>query len=362
MIASLLFVHKKSNRGQYRYKNIGSEMMNQKLGKQTVCFSTPPVIMAHAAVVGAKEGQGPLKEAFDMIVSDDKMGQESWDLAEGAFQKTAVEIVLKKAGLQPDGIDYVLSGDLQNQCVATHYGLRYTGIPFFGLYGACSTMAESLSLGSLLIGGGYAEKTLCLTSSHFCSAEKQFRNPLEYGGQRTPTAQWTVTGSGAAVLSATGTGAKITHVTTGRIVDGGVTDINNMGAAMAPAAIDTLTAHFKDTGFKPTDYDLILTGDLGIIGSEILCDLMGKDGYNIDGIHNDCGKLIYDIEEQDVHAGGSGCGCCATVLCGHILRELEKGKYNRILVMATGALMNPLTVEQGESIPAIAHAVAISKE
>lgn len=343
-------------------KKTGCDNMNKKLGKQTVEFGVPPIISAHAAVVGAKEGQGPLKNDFDMIVSDDKMGQDSWDLAEGAFQKTVVEIVLKKDNLKAEKIDYILSGDLQNQCVATHYGLRETNIPFLGLYGACSTMTESLSVGSMLIGGGYAERVVCLTSSHFCSAEKQFRTPLEYGGQRTPTAQWTVTGSGAALLTSSGNGLKITHITTGKIVDGGVTDINNMGAAMVPAALDTLVSHFKDTGFKPTDYDLILTGDLGTIGSEILCDLIKDEGYSIDAIHNDCGMMMFDIKTQDVHAGGSGCGCCASVLCGHILKEMERGKYNRILVMATGALMNPQMVNQGESIPAIAHAVAISKE
>ncbi|MGN0181983.1 MAG: stage V sporulation protein AD, partial [Candidatus Ornithomonoglobus sp.] len=203
------------------------------------------------------------------------------------------------------------------------------------------------------------KKTLCLTSSHFCSAEKQYRNPLEYGGQRTPSAQWTVTGSGAVILSSAGKGPVITHVTTGRIIDRGVTDISNMGAAMAPAAIDTLVSHFRDTGFKPSDYDLILTGDLGTIGSEILCELIKKEGYDLEGRHRDCGKMIYDIEEQDVHAGASGCGCCAAVLCGHILKKMERGKYRRILVAATGALMNPLTVEQGESIPSISHAVAI---
>jgi stage V sporulation protein AD len=334
-------------------------MVNQKLGKQTVVFSAPPIIISHAAVVGAKEGEGPLRDDFDMIVSDDKMGQKSWDLAEGMFQKTAASLVLKKAELKNDDIEYVLSGDLQNQCVATHYGLRDTNIPFFGLYGACSTMVESLSLGAMLIGGGYASKVMSITSSHFCSAEKQYRNPLEYGGQRTPSAQWTVTGSGAAVLSKSGNGPRITHVTTGKIVDMGVKDISNMGAAMAPAAIDTISTHFKDTGFSPEDYDAIFTGDLGTVGSEILCDLIKNEGYNIDKIHNDCGVMMYDIEQQDVHAGASGCGCCATVLCGHILREMAKGKYKRILVAATGALMNPLTVEQGESIPAISHAVAI---
>lgn len=334
-------------------------MVNQKLGKQTVVFSAPPIIISHAAVVGAKEGEGPLRDDFDMIVSDDKMGQKSWDLAEGMFQKTAASLVLKKAELKNDDIEYVLSGDLQNQCVATHYGLRDTNIPFFGLYGACSTMVESLSLGAMLIGGGYASKVMSITSSHFCSAEKQYRNPLEYGGQRTPSAQWTVTGSGAAVLSERGNGPRITHVTTGKIVDMGVKDISNMGAAMAPAAIDTISTHFKDTGFSPEDYDAIFTGDLGTVGSEILCDLIKNEGYNIDKIHNDCGVMMYDIEQQDVHAGASGCGCCATVLCGHILRKMAKGKYKRILVAATGALMNPLTVEQGESIPAISHAVAI---
>ena len=334
--------------------------MNQKLGNQTVRFGISPYIISRASVVGTKEGEGPLKDTFDMIVSDDKMGQVSWDLAEGAFQKTAVEIALKKAGLGNKDIEYILSGDLQNQCAATHYGLRETNIPFLGLYGACSTMVESLSVGSMIICGGYAERVVCLTSSHFCSAEKQYRNPLEYGGQRTPTAQWTATASGAAILAKEGIGPRITHITTGKIVDKGITDVSNMGAAMAPAALDTITAHFKDTGRTPEDYDLILTGDLGVTGSEILCELIKKDGYDIEKKHNDCGKMLYNIESQDVHAGGSGCGCCASVLCGHILTELEKGNYKNILVAATGALMNPLTVLQGESIPTISHAIAIT--
>lgn len=334
--------------------------MNQKLGNQTVRFGISPYIISRASVVGAKEGEGPLKSTFDMVVSDDKMGQKSWDLAEGAFQKTAVEIALKKANLKNTDIEYILSGDLQNQCAATHYGLRETNIPFLGLYGACSTMVESLSVGSMIICGGYASRVVCLTSSHFCSAEKQYRNPLEYGGQRTPTAQWTATASGAAVVAKDGNGPRITHITTGKIVDKGITDVSNMGAAMAPAALDTITAHFKDTGRTPDDYDLILTGDLGVTGSEILCELIKKEGYDISGKHNDCGKMLYDIDEQDVHAGGSGCGCCASVLCGHILNELEKGTYKNILVAATGALMNPLTVLQGESIPTISHAVSIT--
>lgn len=334
--------------------------MNQKLGKQTVVFGEPPRIISHSSVVGAKEGEGPLAADFDMIVSDDKMGKPSWDLAEGAFQTEAVRLALKKAGLENSDIDCAFSGDLQNQCAAAHYGLRGTGIPFYGLYGACSTMIESLSMGALFVAAGFAERALCVTSSHFCSAEKQYRNPLEYGGQRAPSAQWTVTAGGAAIVALSGAGyAAVTRVTTGRIVDKGITDISNMGAAMAPAAADTLAAHFRDTGFKPSDYDLILTGDLGTVGSSLLRGLMEREGYDLGAVHNDCGKMIYDMEKQDVHAGASGCGCCAAVLCGHILKEMERGAYRKILVAATGALMNPLTVEQGESIPAISHAVSI---
>ncbi len=333
--------------------------MNSRLGEQTVIIREPVYILSHAAVVGEKEGEGPLKHSFDMVVSDDKMGQKSWDLAEGMFQKTVLEIAIKKANLKNSEINYVLSGDLQNQCVATHYGLREAEIPFLGLYGACSTMVESLSVGAMLISGGFANKTACLTSSHFCSAEKQYRTPLEYGGQRTPTAQWTATASGAAILSSTGSGPRITHVTTGKITDKGVTDISNMGAAMAPAALDTLVAHFKETNFTPDDYDLIVTGDLGIIGSDILRDLIKKEGYDIYKNHIDCGMILYDIEKQDVHAGASGCGCCASVLCGHLLKEMEMGKYKNILVAATGALMNPQTILQGESIPTISHAISI---
>lgn len=334
--------------------------MNTRVGGRTVELGRRPVIISSAAVVGAKEGEGPLAKDFDMIVSDDKMGQKSWDLAEGAFQKTAVELALKKAGVKAQEVDCVLAGDLQNQCVAANYGLRSSKIPFYGLYGACSTMIESLSLGALLVSGGAFARAVCATSSHFCSAEKQFRNPLEYGGQRAPAAQWTVTGSGAALLAETGSGPVITHVTPGKIVDKGVNDMNNMGAAMAPAALDTLIAHLEDTNMSPSDYDLILTGDLGVVGSDILCDLAAGSGWDISNVHNDCGKMIYDIEGQDVHAGASGCGCCAAVFCGYVMRRLNKGIYKKILVIATGALMNPTTVQQGESIPSIAHAVSIT--
>lgn len=335
--------------------------MNQRLGKQTVTFGTPPVILETASIAGVKEGQGPLARTFDTVLTDDTFGEATWEKSESKLQREAALTALKKAGLSPSDINYVLAGDLLNQCVGAHYGMRDMEIPFLGLYGACSTMAESLSMGSMIVGGEYADNVMCATSSHFCSAEKQYRYPLEYGGQRTTTAQWTVTGAGCAILSKNGEGPKITHITTGKIVDMGINDVANMGAAMAPAAIDTLSAHFTDTGFTPNDYDLILTGDLGVIGSDIMEELMLDEGYDIRQVHNDCGKMIYNIDEQDVHAGGSGCGCCGSVFCGHIMQEIRNGTYERVLLIATGALMNPITIEQGETIPAIAHAVAISR-
>lgn len=335
--------------------------MNQRLGKQTVTFGTPPVILETASIAGVKEGQGPLARTFDTVLTDDTFGEATWEKSESKLQREAALTALKKAGLSPSDINYVLAGDLLNQCVGAHYGMRDMEIPLLGLYGACSTMAESLSIGSMIVGGEYADNVMCATSSHFCSAEKQYRYPLEYGGQRTTTAQWTVTGAGCAILSKNGEGPKITHITTGKIVDMGINDVANMGAAMAPAAIDTLSAHFTDTGFTPNDYDLILTGDLGVIGSDIMEELMLDEGYDIREVHNDCGKMIYNIDEQDVHAGGSGCGCCGSVFCGHIMQEIRNGTYERVLLIATGALMNPITIEQGETIPAIAHAVAISR-
>ncbi len=335
--------------------------MIKKKGRQTVEFTDPVYILSHAAIGGKKEGEGPLKDDFDMIVSDDKMGQKTWELAESSFLRTAVEHAIKSAKLTTADIDYVLAGDLQNQCAATHYAIRDFPIPYFGLYGACSTMCESLSLGSVLISSGAANRVLCATSSHYCSAEKQYRSPLEYGGQRAPAAQWTVTGSGAVILSTEHAKCKITHITTGRIVDKGITDSANMGAAMAPAAMDTILAHFNDTGRTPDYYDLIVTGDLGRVGTDILCDLMLREKTDINSRHRDCGLLVYDRMRQDVHSGGSGCGCIASVFSGYLIKAIENGKYNRILLTATGALMNPLTVSEGESIPVIAHAVAIER-
>ena len=333
--------------------------MNTRIGRQTVKIENPPVILDAAAIAGVKEGQGPLKDSFDKILTDDTLGEKSWEKSESTLQRQTALLALEKAHLKQNEIDYILAGDLLNQCVGAHYSVRDLDIPFLGLYGACSTMTESLSIASMLIGGGGAERVMCLTSSHFCSSERQFRNPLEYGGQRTPSAQWTVTGAGCAVLGAKGDGPRVTHVTTGKVIDKGVTDISNMGAAMAPAAIDTLLAHFNETGMNPSEYDMILTGDLGVIGSDILTELMLKEGFDIRQNHRDCGQLIFDIEKQDVHAGGSGCGCCGSVLCGYIFKELKRHNLKKILVMATGALMNPMVVEQGESIPAIAHAVTI---
>lgn len=336
--------------------------MNKRIGKQTVQLEKPPVIAGTYSIGGVKEGEGPLKDYFDTVLTDDKWDEDSWEKAETKLQAEAAKGALAKLGIKNSDIDYVFAGDLQNQCVGTHYAVRDMDIPFFGIYGACSTMTEGMSLGAMTVDGGYAHKVLCITSSHFCSAEKQFRFPLEYGGQRTPTAQWTVTGAGAAVLSDSGTGPRITHVTTGKAIDYGITDINNMGAAMAPAACETLSAHFEDTKRSPDFYDLILTGDLGVVGTDILCDLLHKKGFNIYSRHEDCGKLIYDIKKQDVHAGGSGCGCMGSVFCGYIMKKLKKKEYKNILVMATGALMNPSILLQKESIPGIAHAVAITAE
>lgn len=325
-------------------------------------FTAPPVILASASVVGKKEGEGPLRDRFDSVSQDTYFGTKSWEQAESAMLRQCFDLVCQKAGLQPEQLDYVLSGDLLNQCVGSAYAMRDIGVPYLGLYGACSTMAESLSLAAMLIDGGYAEHAAALTSSHFCSAERQYRFPLEYGGVRTPTAQWTVTGSGALILGAAGNGPRVTMVTTGKIADAGITDANNMGAAMAPAAYSTLRAHFRDTGRKPQDYDLIVTGDLGQLGKQLLIELFSRDGIDLRANYSDCGTMIFDTQKQDVHAGGSGCGCGASVLCGYLLSQMECGKLGSLLFCATGALMSPTSSWQGESIPSICHAVAIRAE
>lgn len=333
-------------------------MQNKKLGTQTVAFSEPPVVIGHGNVVGTKEGQGPLASKFDFVSPDDYFGETSWEKAERSMQEQALNHALNHAGKQPGDLDFLLAGDLLNQCISSSFAARSQEIPFLGLYGACSTMGESLLLAAMLVDAGFAKLAAAVTSSHFCTAERQYRAPLEYGGQRPPTAQWTVTGSGCVILSNTGKGPRVTHATVGKIVDKGITDANNMGAAMAPAAYDTLCAHFRDTGRSPSDYDLIATGDLGFLGHEIITDFFRRDGIQM-GNYTDCGLLIYDLEKQDVHCGGSGCGCAASVLTGHLLPTMERGELKRILFCPTGALLSPTSTQQGESIPSICHAVAI---
>ena len=337
-------------------------MGTKKLGAQTVALAHPPSIMGHGNVVGKKEGEGPLKETFDYIDKDDTFGQPSWEKAEAQMQKQALTCALEKAGQTVSGLDFLFAGDLLNQCIGSSYAARGQDVSFFGLYGACSTMGEGLALAAMTLDGGFGQWTAAVASSHFCSAERQYRTPLEYGSQRTPTAQWTVTGAGAVVLGKDGPGPYITHCTIGRIEDKGIKDANNMGAAMTPAVVETLKAHFQDTGRRPDYYDLIVTGDLGVLGSRLLVELLGQEGYDISGNHTDCGKLIFDLEGQDVHCGGSGCGCSASVLTGHLLGGMKQGRWKNILFCPTGALHSPTATMQGESIPGICHAVAISKE
>lgn len=335
-------------------------MAQKKLGKQTVMFQNPPSIMATSSIVGPKEGQGPLKDYFDIIIQDDLWGEESWEKCETKLQQEAVRLALSNAKIVESQVDYLFAGDLLNQIIASSFSARSLQIPFFGLYGACSTMTESISLGAMIIDGGYADKVACVASSHFSTAERQYRYPLELGNQRPLTAQWTVTGAGASILTSQGEGPYVTHVTTGKVIDPGIKDSNNMGAAMAPAAADVIVQHFKDTGFKPSDYDLIITGDLASIGKDIAEDLIKKEGYSISKVYSDCGVKIFDNEAQDTHAGGSGCGCSAVVFNGYIYKELLQNKLNKIMLISTGALLSPTSAQQGESIPGIAHAVTIS--
>lgn len=333
--------------------------MAKRLGKHSVAFSARPRIIGYAGIAGKKEGAGPLREQFDYISEDAYFGEKTWEKAESRMIKQCFSIVCDKAKLPPSELDYVFSGDLLNQCVSSAFAMRDSSLPYFGLYGACSTMAEALSLGALSIDSGAARTICAITGSHFCSAEKQYRFPLEYGGQRCPTTQWTVTGAGAVILSKSGRGPVISIMTTGEIVDAGINDANNMGAAMAPAAYETIKAHMEETGRDFDYYDAIFTGDLGAVGHDLLCELFKRDGVELGPRYMDCGVLIYDKRTQDVHCGGSGCGCSASVLGAHILKSMENGVWNRVLFAATGALMSPLTVQQNESIPGICHAVAI---
>lgn len=328
-------------------------------GKASIEFTNPPTIIGHGNVVGKKEGDGPLGNLFDRIEEDPLLGKESWEEAESQLQKEAAERAIANAGLKTEDIRYLLAGDLLGQLIATSFGLMELKIPLFGLYGACSTMGEAMTLGSILVDGGYADHTVALASSHFASAEKQFRFPLDYGNQRPLAATWTVTGSGAVVLSKNGSGPKITGVTPGKIVDMGLKDSMNMGACMAPAAADTIHQHLQDFGRRPEDYDRIITGDLGIVGKRILEEFM--DGYRLDirGQHMDCGIEIFDDASQDTHAGGSGCGCSAVVLTSYVLPKLRSGEWKRVLFVPTGALLSTVSFNEGQSVPGIAHAVVI---
>lgn len=338
-------------------------MERRRIGARTVVLVNRPAVLAWSSIVGQKESQGPYGSCFSCVIEDELNGQDSFEAAERSMLETAVKGCIETSGYRTEDIQVLLAGDLLNQIVSAGFAARNIGIPFYGLYGACSTMSESLSLGSMLTDGGYAERLVCATCSHFCTAERQYRAPLELGGQRPPTAQWTVTGAGA-VLLARGTAAErasvvVTHTTCGRVIDLGVTDANNMGAAMAPAAADTILAHIADTGRKPEDYDLIVTGDLGRLGRTLLIELLEKNGMNVDpGKVFDCGCEIYG-EEQDTHCGGSGCGCAASMLCAHVLPELASGRLQRVLFLATGALLSTTTSMQGESIPGVAHAVVL---
>ncbi len=322
----------------------------EKIGEQTIKFNTPPTILECAAIVGPKEAQGPLAKYFDQTLDDEFWGEKTWEKAESKIIKETVSTVISKAGISSKEIDCMFAGDLLNQCISSCFGLRQLNIPFFGVFGACSTFVESLMLGSICV-EGFANKVLCATSSHFCSAEKQFRFPLELGNQRPPSSQWTVTGSGAAILSKSGKGPYVTNITPGKIVDMGIKDANNMGAAMAPAFADTLISHLVDTGRNPSYYDAIFSGDLGYIGKEIVIDILKSKGYNIKSNYNDCGVLIFDKTSQDTHSGGSGCACCGTVFSGYLFKQLREKKLKKILLIATGALTNSTTTQQGETIP-----------
>lgn len=341
--------------------------MDQKIGAQSLRFAEAPFIVSSASIVGTKEGQGPLSDEFDMIGADDRFGQDTWEESESALQKEAVTLALGKADMKPEDIRYIFAGDLLGQNIASSFGLMDFDIPIFGLYGACSTCGESLSLAAMCVAAGYADHVVAVTSSHFASAEKQFRFPLEYANQRPLSATWTVTGSGAFVLAghqerkhlSVTPCVAITGITTGKIVDYGIKDSMNMGAAMAPAAADLIEQNLKDFDRKPEDYDRIITGDLGTVGKEILIRLLKERGYDISKQHEDCGIQIFDDSVQNTRAGGSGCGCSAATLSAHYLKRMERGELKRILFCPTGALLSTVSFNEGQPVPGISHGVVM---
>lgn len=328
----------------------------------TITFENPPSVSAWASTVGKKEAEGPLGFCFDLTEDDSHFGQQSWEAAESEMQRRTMQEMLLHADITPAELDVIFAGDLINQCTSSTFGLRHLDVPFLGIYGACSTMAEGLLLASLCVAGRHLKRAAVLTSSHFSSAERQFRFPLSYGAQRTPNAQWTCTAAGAALVEAHDAPPFVRGVCIGIVRDFGITDANNMGAAMAPAAADTIARYLDGTGTRPADYDAIVTGDLGIVGSRLLCQLMAERSYDITSVHKDCGVMMFDDSTQDTHAGGSGCGCSASILCGYFLPKIQCGEYRNILFAATGALLSPMLCQQGESIPSISHLVHFSHE
>lgn len=337
------------------------------IGAQSIVFNNPPYIIAAASVTGKKEGEGPLGKLFDSIQEDPLLGKDTWEEAESEFLKLAAQMAIQKAGLTNKDIRYMVAGDLLGQLIASSFGVAELGIPYFGLFGACSTMGEAISIGSIIIDGGFADKVLAATSSHFAGAEKQFRFPLDYGNQRPYSASWTVTGSGAVILSdkkgnTKGKAIRVKGITTGKIVDYGIKDPMNMGAAMAPAACDTIKSHMEDFNVKPEYYDRIITGDLGYVGSAILIDLLKEHNIDISSNHMDCGKEIFDQENQDTHAGGSGCACSAVTFASYVLKQLEEGTWKRVLFLPTGSLHSKVSYNEGNTMPGIAHAVVVEAE
>jgi len=328
-------------------------------GAQTFIYDNPPAVASHTAIVGPKEGKGPLADWFDVILEDDLLGQKSWELAESEMVRTAVEQTLGRAQLPVSGANALLGGDLNNQIIASSFAARTLGIPFLGLYGACSTFVQATLLGAALIDGGYLNNAVCVASSHYCTAERQFRFPVEMGNQRPPQASWTTTACGCVLLTPADSSAslRVTSGTIGKVIDLQIKDANHMGAAMAPAVCSTIEAHFEDTGRSAADYDLIATGDLGWIGRNILMELFRRDGISMpDEKLMDCGASIFS-QEQDAHAGGSGCGCVASVTCGHLLKRIERGELRRVLVAGSGAMLSPTSCQQGQTIPGISYAV-----
>ena len=335
--------------------------MIRHAGKRTLVLENRPRLLSHAAAVGKKEGEGPLGSRFDFVTRNDRMGQKSWELAESELQRTAIDLALRKGSLRHCDLDLILAGDLLNQCIGSFLASMHSDVPYLGQYGACSTMAQGLALGGVLVEAGAAARLAVSASSHFCSAERQYRFPLAYGGQRTPTAQWTATAAGAAVLGAEGgSSVRMTHVLFGKMIELGVKDANNMGAAMAPAACDTLSCLLRELGTQPTDFDCIVTGDLGRVGADLLLTLLREDGIDLSPVYSDCGILLFG-DTQDAHAGGSGCGCSAAVLCGPLLRDMHEGKIRRMIFAGTGAMMSPTSVQQSQPIAGICHAVVLER-